>query len=122
MLEPPIKQLLLVEDDEQGVIPAELFFDEEVWEDSGAPPQLLVARNADEFKQLLGQHQHTIEAIVTDIILSNDPTAPGVNGVAVYAQLAAEAPDIPCFAITGQAPDSAAIEALRAGVVDYLKK
>lgn len=120
MLTPAIAKILLVEDDEQGVISAQLFFDEETWDfPAGPPPQLLVARSADEFVSLVAQHGDQIEAIVTDIILSNDPTAPGTNGVAVYAQLAS---DIPCFAITGQAPDGVAIEALRAGVVDYLKK
>lgn len=121
MLEPPIRKLLLVEDDEQGVIPAELFFDQESWQEETAPPNLLVARSGSEFRQLLQEHRD-VEAIVTDIILTDDPTAGGENGIALYAELAHLAPEVPCFAITGQAPDSVAIEAVRAGVVDYVKK
>ena len=115
---------MLVEDDEQGVIPAELFFDEETWEPEGTvPPELLVATDGEEFVKLVEEHGQSIEVIITDIALSDDPTHSGkLSGVDYYSNLRERIPDVPCIAITGRAPDSEAIKALKSGVLDYVKK
>ncbi|MEW6284504.1 MAG: GAF domain-containing protein [Candidatus Eremiobacterota bacterium] len=117
-----ITRLLLVEDDEQGVIAARLFFDPETWQD-GDPPELLVARTPAEFEELAERYGSSLDAVVADIVLGDDPTDPNQRtGMDLYAALAGRLGEVPCLAVTGQAPDSEAIKALRCGVVDYLKK
>lgn len=119
-----VNKVLLVEDDEQGVIPAELFFDPEFWEpEDETPPELLVASNTTEFEQILREQGDELDLIVTDIALSDDWQSPNTEtGVDTYGRLRELAPDVPCVAITGQAPGEEPIKAIQAGICDWIKK
>lgn len=112
-----VQRILLVEDEALGIAPAEAFFDPEYWQEEGSPPELLIAKTGTEFEELLTEHAAQLDAIITDVVLG-----PGENGVDIYSRVSALAPDVPCIVITGHAPDSVAISALKAGVQDYIRK
>lgn len=112
-----INRLLLVEDEELGILPAQAFFDPDYWDGEEPPPELLVARTGTEFEEVFVKHAHHLDAVVIDVVLG-----PGENGVDVYRRLHSLAPHVPCLVITGHAPDRVAIDALKAGICDYVRK
>src|SRR5207237_1142857 len=56
-----------------------------------------------------------------DLIVS-DWMMPGFSGTAVLETLAARRIDVPCIVVSGTPGEEAAVEALRAGALDFLSK
>src|SRR5437899_5229273 len=59
---------------------------------------------------------HDYDAIVTDIKM------PGMDGLALLAEIRRHQPDTPVLMITGHGEDALAIQALRSGAYDFIQK
>src|SRR5467141_560367 len=59
---------------------------------------------------------HDYDAIVTDIKM------PGMDGLALLAEIRRQQPDTPILTITGHGEDVLAIQALRSGAHDFIQK
>jgi DNA-binding NtrC family response regulator len=59
---------------------------------------------------------HDYDAIVTDIKM------PGMDGLALLAEIRRQLPDTPILTITGHGEDVLAIQALRSGAYDFIQK
>lgn len=67
----------------------------------------------DALKTLAG---HVVDVLIADIRM------PGMNGIELVTQILAINPDIQCIVITGHGDVDTAIDAMRAGAVNYIKK
>ncbi|HXE72110.1 MAG TPA: response regulator [Candidatus Nitrosotenuis sp.] len=109
MLETPalaLRKVLLVEDDEDSIRTARAFF--------GADrADLLLARSATECEQALLAEGDHLDAIVCEVAL---------GPLEVIARLRHRIPHVPCVAIADRACAESALQALRAGAVDYVNK
>lgn len=72
------------------------------------------ATSAEIALQLL--EEHTYSAIISDVRM------PGMDGLALLAHVQAYYPDIPVLLITGYNEHEEAMQALRAGAYDYIRK
>jgi DNA-binding NtrC family response regulator len=59
---------------------------------------------------------HVFDAIVVDLVM------PEMDGHEVITRVSRIDPDLPCIVITGYSTEDNAIEALKEGAFDYLKK
>ena len=59
---------------------------------------------------------HDYDAIVTDIKM------PGMDGLALLAEIRRHQPDTPVLMITGHGEDALAIQSLRSGAYDFIQK
>ncbi len=62
-----------------------------------------------------------LESFVPDVVLV-DYNLPGINGLEVLARIRRQAPHARVVMITGTGSEEVAMEALRGGAADYLKK
>ena len=109
--EPPVLRVLLVEDnkhDARGITRA--------LKRSEPPCRITHHVRAEDAAELLQAPELLFDVVVSDLNL------PGMNGLEFCAGLARENPDLATVILTGQGSENVAVQALKAGVNDYLIK
>jgi len=104
-------QLLLVEDSEHDQIAFS-----RVWRNFPVPCRITTCPRAEEALELIETNQKPFDVVITDYLL------PGMSGLELFHELRARAIAVPLVLMTGVGTEHLAVEALKAGVDDYLIK